>query len=79
MVIINEFIENFKAQFLDSEEVIFTEETKFRDLSDWDSLTGMSILVMIEDEYKITVTPDEFKHCEKISEIISLINEKSIA
>ncbi len=79
MVIVNEFIENFKAQFLDSDQVIFTEETTFRESGDWDSLTGMSILVMIEDEYKVSITPEELKQCEKISEIISLINEKAIA
>jgi acyl carrier protein len=76
MIIINEFIEKFKEQFLDPEETVFTEDTKFRELADWDSLTGMSILVMIEDEYKITVTPDEFKNCERVSDIISFINKK---
>jgi acyl carrier protein len=70
------FLEKFKEQFLDAEDASIQLETKFRETNDWDSLTGMSILVMIEDEYSVTVTPDELKKCELVSDIILLVNNK---
>jgi acyl carrier protein len=70
------FITQFKEQFLDPEEVVFERNTKFRDLKDWDSLTGMSILVMIEDEYKVTISPEELKAANTINDVIELVNVK---
>lgn len=71
-----EFITKFKEQFLEVEKVDFNLETDFRKSGDYDSLTGMAVLVMIEDEYKVVMTPDELKACGTISDILNLVNAK---
>jgi len=72
----NTFINNFQEQFIDADEISVDLNTKFRDLPTWDSLTGMSVLVMIKDEYEIDFTADELKRCNTVEEIYNLILEK---
>ena len=73
---IDEFIEKIKPEFIDSSSFI-TAETKFRELSEWDSLTGMSILVLLEDEYGKRIPTDIFKSCITFYDIYVFINEES--
>lgn len=44
-------------------------ETVFRDLEDFSSLVGFSLIVMMEDEYGVKVSVDEFMECETIDDL----------
>lgn len=76
MIDINQFIKDFTEQLIDNDLEI-TSEVKFRELSSWDSLTAMAVIVMIEDDYKVKINEEEFKKLETIGDIIEYINEKS--
>jgi acyl carrier protein len=63
------FLENFKNQLLDEDDAEnLSENTRFRDLASWDSLTGMAIIVMIEDNV--------FRSFQTIGEIHKFIESK---
>lgn len=70
------FIVDFKNEFMDSEEVEFAKNTIFRDLDEWDSLTGMAIQVMIEDKYSVRVPDDKFKSFKTIEDIYLYVEEQ---
>ena len=46
---IKEFVENFAAQFDETDASVFTAETRFRDLEEWSSLIGLSIIAMVDE------------------------------
>ena len=48
---LNNFIEKCREQFVDADEIDLNENTLFREIGSYDSLTGMSILFMIKDEF----------------------------
>lgn len=73
---INEFLEKIKPEFVDSANII-NLETKFRELEDWDSLTGMSIIVLLEEEYGKRIPDDIFKSCITFYDVYKFINEES--
>ena len=73
---ISKFVDQFKDQFVDSEEIVITPETKFRTINSWDSLTGMSIIVMIEGEYKVKITDTDFKSCDTVEDVFNLVKER---
>jgi acyl carrier protein len=52
---------------LDSNDVNL--ETKFRDLDEWDSLLGMSIIMVLEENYKIKISDDVFREFNTFSDI----------
>lgn len=70
-----EFIEKFKEQFVEPEIININENTEFRQLDDWDSLTGMAIQVMIQDDYNVELTIDKFKTLLTVGEVFEFIKE----
>lgn len=71
---INEFIENFADQFEDTDASVFTPETKFRELEEWSSLSALSILAMIDEEYDVQIKADEMRKTNTIQELFDIVN-----
>jgi acyl carrier protein len=69
---IQEFIEKFTEQLID-ESVNISGITKFRDLDSWDSMTGMVVLLMIEENYNVKISPDLFKSLNTVQELFDHI------
>lgn len=70
---IKEFINNFSDQFEDTDVVVFAPETKFRELDEWSSLTALSILAMVDEEYDIQLKADEMRKTNTIQELFDLV------
>lgn len=70
---ISDFIENFAAQFEDTDSAAFTPETKFRELDEWSSLTALSILAMVDEEYDVQLKADEMRKTNIIQELFDLV------
>jgi acyl carrier protein len=67
------FLKNF-AEILDEEPNLkLNLNSKFRDLDEWDSLTALSLIAMLDDEYKITLTGDQIKNLETLGDIFKLL------
>ena len=43
--------------------------TVFREIDGFSSLVGFSLIVMMEDEYKVQVSMDEFLKCHTIGDL----------
>ena len=50
---LKEFIENFAAQFEETESNEITAITIFKDLDEWSSLTALSVIAMADEEYEV--------------------------
>lgn len=70
---IKEFIENFASQFEDTDEAVFTPETKFRELDEWSSLSALSILAMIDEEYDVQLKAEEMRKTNTVQELFDLV------
>ena len=69
----NQFLDNFN-EILDDEPNFKLElNSKFRDLDEWDSLTALSLIAMLDEKYKITVTGDQIKKLETLGDIFNLL------
>ena len=73
---LNEFVANFADQFDDTDPSEITAETKFHDLDEWSSLTGMSVIALAKTEYGKTITGTELKACVTVEDVYNLINNK---
>ena len=73
---IKDFIEKFSAQFEETDASVFNAETKFRELDEWSSLTALSTLAMIDEEYDIQLTPAEMRTTNTIQELFDLVSSK---
>lgn len=72
----NEFIEKFAEIFDDVDTASLSGETKFRDLEDWDSIAGLSVIGMVDEEYGVTFNADDMKACQTIADLYNRVQSK---
>lgn len=73
---INEFLANFADQFDDTDASEIQADTKFRDLDEWSSIVGMSVIAMAKVSYQKTITGTELKACTTVEDVYNLIASK---
>ncbi len=73
---LNEFIAIFAEQFEDTNPSEIKASTRFHDLDEWSSLTGMSLIAMAKTEYGKSITGAELKACETVDDVFKLIKNK---
>lgn len=73
---IKSFIENFAAQFDETDANQFSLETKFRDLEEWSSIIALSVMAMIDEEYDVQLKGDEMRNSNTIEELYNIVNSK---
>ena len=74
---ITEFIENFASQFDDTEPDAFASDTKFKQLDEWSSLTALSIIAMIDDEYGVVIKGDELRSAKTIMDVYNIVSQRA--
>ena len=50
-----------------------TLDTSLLTLEEWNSMTILSVMVMLEDDYEVFVSGDELKACKTVSQLAELI------
>lgn len=73
---IKKFIEKFAEQFDETDAFKFTENTKFKELDEWTSIMGLSIIVMVDEELGISINGDDIQNTSTIKELFDLITNK---
>jgi len=73
---IKDFIENFAAQFDDTDASEFKGETKFRELDEWNSLIALSVIAMVDEEYEVTLKGDDMRAANTIEELYQIVKGK---
>ena len=59
------------AELLENEEI--NENTKFRELDEWDSLAALSTISTIDDEFGVTINNKDLRSVETVSELYDLV------
>ena len=73
---IKDFVTAFAEQFDDTDPSEITASTKFHELDEWSSLTGMSVIAMARTQYGKTITGKEIRECETVEDLFNLIAAK---
>lgn len=70
------FIEKFAEIFDDIDVASVNGDTKFRELDDWDSIAGLSVIGMIDEEYGVTFNAEDMRACQTVADLYNRIQEK---
>lgn len=73
---IKKFIENFAAQFDETDAEVFTAETEFKTLDEWSSLLALSVIAMIDEEYDVTIKGDDIRNVTTIEDLFNIVKSK---
>lgn len=74
---IKEFIENFAAQFDDTDASVFTPETVFHELDEYSSLIALSLIAMVDEEYDVTLKGDDMRSAVTIQDLFNIVKGKA--
>lgn len=74
---IKEFIEKFAEQFEETDVNVLTPETKFHELDEWSSLSALSIIAMIDEEYDVQIKGDEIRTAKTINDLFNIVANKA--
>lgn len=70
---LEEFIENFAAQFDDTDAELFTADTVFKQLDEWSSLAALSIIAMVDDEYDVIIKGNDIISSDTIKDLFDVV------
>ena len=71
---LQEFISKFASQFEDPS--VFTADTDYHELDSWSSLTGLSVVAMIIQEYGVELDSQDVRKADTIEDLFNLVNER---
>ena len=70
------FIELFANLFDETDINVFTPQTKFKELEEWSSLIALSVILMVDEEYGITIEGKDIENVGAIEELFNTIESK---
>ena len=73
---LQEFIRNFAAEFDETPADVFSPNTEFKTLDEWNSLTALSIISMIDDQYDKTITGADLRGSKTLNDLFNLLSTK---
>lgn len=70
-----EFVEAFAGEFEETDPAEITQETKFKDLGEWSSLTALSVISMVKLNYGVTVSGLDVNRCTTVADVFALVEK----
>ena len=75
MTIFN-FLQKLSNVFDETDVSDLKPETIFRDIEEWDSLTALTLIAMVDEEYSVKLTGDDIKSSKTLNDIFEVIKNK---
>lgn len=73
---LKKFVENFAAQFDETDAAVFKPETEFKKLEEWSSLMAMSIIAMIDEEYDVVIKGEDVRNAKTVEDLYEIMKAK---
>lgn len=70
---LNQFVENFVAQFDDTDASEITASTVFKELEEWSSLVALSIIAMVDEEYDVRIKGEDIRNSSTVEDLYKVI------
>lgn len=73
---LNEFVEKFAEQFDDTDPSEIKADTRFRDLDEWSSLIGLSVIAMVDEECDVLLKGEDMRKANTPAELFEIVKSK---
>ena len=73
---LQDFIEKFAEQFVETDPKEFKASTEFKKLVDWNSMTALSVIAMVDDEYGITMKGEDIRKSGTVHDMFKIVSER---
>lgn len=76
MKTLDEFVALFAEQFDDTDASAITADTRFRDLDEWSSLVGLSVIAMVDEECNVLLKGEDMRRANTPAELFEIVKNK---
>lgn len=73
---LKEFVEKFAEQFDDTDPSEIKADTFFRDLDEWSSLVGLSVIAMVDEEFNVLLKGEDMRQANTPAELFEIVKSK---
>ncbi|BDF55306.1 MULTISPECIES: acyl carrier protein [Butyricimonas] len=73
---LEEFVKRFAEEFDETPVEQFQSSTDFKSLEEWGSLTALSIIAMVDEEFDKRVTGTDIRNSKTIEDLYNLVISK---
>ncbi|WP_396156596.1 phosphopantetheine-binding protein [Flavobacterium sp.] len=71
-----EFIENFYGILDDTEKSEIDQNTDYKSLDEWDSMTSLMLIAMVDEKYGKQIKGEDIKECLTLENLYARIQSK---
>ena len=76
LIIMEEFIKNFYEILEDTEAHEINQNTDFKNLDDWDSMTSLMLIAMVDEKYEKQIDGKDLKESITLEDLYIRIQSK---
>lgn len=76
MKTLDEFVQLFAELFDETDASAFAPDTDFRELDEWSSLIGLSVIAMVDEEFGVALKANDFRSITTISDLYQVVMNK---
>ena len=73
---LEDFVEKFAEQFDDTDPSEIKADTRFRDIDEWSSLVGLSVIAMVDEEFDVLLKGEDMRQANTPEELYNIIKSK---
>ena len=73
---LDEFVQLFAEQFDDTDVSEFKPETNFRELDEWSSIIGLTVIAMVDEEFEVALNAADMKKASTIGDLYEIVKAK---
>ena len=75
MITREQILHLLKNLFEDINTDDFNLDTEFKNNDEWDSMTALSLITLLDQEFNVNISGEKIKEMTTIQDLINLINE----
>lgn len=76
MKTLDEFVQLFAELLDETDASALTADTNFRELDEWSSLIGLSVIAMVDEEFGVALKAKDFRLITTISDLYQVVIDK---
>ena len=76
MKTLDEFVALFAEQFEETDVNLIKPETHFRDLEEWSSLIGLSLIAMVDEEFDVALKGEDVRKSITVEDLYKTVASK---
>ena len=73
---LKDFIGKFVSQFEEEDPTIFEADLDFHELDSWSSLTSLSVVAMVYQEYGVELDTQDVRNADTIEDLFNIVKER---